>query len=81
MTECNAIPCSGEKEFPFKRREATHTVTIKVIKSKGVPEWLNEIEYCLTDAMYFAAWLPYCYPGEYELISIMPPAAELFNRG
>ena len=67
--ECWAASC---------RKLATHTLTTKVLASDGFPEWEKETRYCLDDALYFAAWLPYCYPGEYELVSIMPPASELF---
>lgn len=65
-------------------KEATHTVTIRVFADKDrpdvLPEYLNEVRYCLDDALYFAAWLPYCYPDQYDLVSILPPASELFNR-
>lgn len=71
MTECTAIPCS---------EEATHVLTTKVHFDDMDPID-NEIEYCLKDALYFAAWLPYCYPDKYELVSIQPPASELFDRG
>lgn len=60
-------------------KPSTHTLTTK-IKSEGFEDMINEVRYCLKDALYFAAWLPYCYPGEYELVSIMPPASELFSK-
>lgn len=68
--ECSAAGC---------RKEATHTVTTRVLADKDFPEFINEVLYCLDDALYFAAWLPYCYPDQYELISITPPASELFK--
>lgn len=58
-------------------QDASHILTMRV---RGKPNIQSEIAYCLKDALYFAAWLPYCYPGEQELISITPPASELFNR-
>lgn len=61
------------------RKDATHTVTILVLARGDLPEFINEFQYCLDDALYFAAWLPYCYPDQYELISIRPPASELFK--
>jgi hypothetical protein len=70
---CTAIRCN---------KDATHTLTTKVLRGNdGRPDFIQEVRYCLDDALYFAAWLPYCYPGEYELISITPPASELFYRG
>jgi hypothetical protein len=36
--------------------------------------------YCLEHALYFAAWLPYCYPDQYKLVSIKPSADEMFGR-
>lgn len=71
MSECTAIPCS---------KDATHTLTTRVVATDTFPEMIKETRYCLTCALHFAAWLPYCYPGEYELISITPPASELFGR-
>lgn len=68
--ECASIRC---------HKPATHTVTMRVNWPEG-DSMVKEIEYCLDDALYFAAWLPYCYPGEHELISITPPASELFER-
>jgi hypothetical protein len=59
-------------------KPSTHTLTTRVLPDEAFPEgWLNEVRYCLNDALYFAAWLPYCYPDQYELVSIMPPASEL----
>jgi hypothetical protein len=58
----------------------THTLKMRVLPTGDMPEWESEIGYCLEHALYFAAWLPYCYPGEQELISIMPPASELFSK-
>jgi hypothetical protein len=55
---------------------ATHVVTTYYKKM----EMEMGTAYCLKDAMYFAAWLPYCYPDEYTLISITPPASELFPK-
>lgn len=69
--ECSSISC---------HKPATHTVTIRVLATPHVAEFENSVDYCLDDALYFAAWMPYCYPGQYELISILPPASELFDR-
>lgn len=69
--ECNAVPCS---------KPSTHTLKTRVLADENFDEWENEVEYCLDHAIYFAGWLPYCYPGEYEVISITPPASELFGR-
>ena len=67
------VPCS---------EVSTHILTTqaKVNLGDAVHEMTVESAYCLDHALYFAAWLPYCYPGEYELVSIMPPASELFGR-
>lgn len=70
--DCNAAGC-------LKRH--THTLTTRVEATDNFPAFEKQTEYCLEHALYFAAWLPYCYPGEYTLISIMPPASELFSRG
>ena len=67
--ECYATTC---------HETATHEVTTKDISNGPVSE--VTAAYCLKDALYFAAWLPYCYPDEYELVSIMPPASELFKE-
>lgn len=71
--ECVAASC---------RKPQTHVLTMRYIDTdeSGVGEIITETGYCLEDALYFAAWLPYCYPGEYELISLPPPASELFRR-
>ena len=61
-------------------KDATHTVTMRIVATEGLEEWISEVRYCLSCALYFAAWLPYCYPGEQELISIAPPASELFSK-
>lgn len=61
-------------------KEATHTLTIRNLATESLPEQELKVMYCLHDALYFAAWLPYCYPDEYELISITPPASELFKQ-
>lgn len=59
----------------------THTLTMRVVfNTDGMEPVVTEIGYCLKDALYFAAWLPYCYPGEQELISITPPCSELFEN-
>lgn len=57
----------------------THILTTKVLATSDMPEMIREFKYCLEHALYFAAWLPYCYPGKYELISITPPVSELFS--
>jgi hypothetical protein len=67
--ECWAASC---------HKDATHTLTTKVLADENFSEWIKETPYCLECALYFAAWLPYCYPDEYELVSITPPASELF---
>lgn len=61
-------------------KTATHVLT-NIVKATDVfDEWTNETAYCLEHVLYFAAWLPYCYPGEYEIVSITPPADEFFGR-
>lgn len=69
--ECYASGCKSE---------STHVVTIEIATRREHGTILSKTAYCLHDALYFAAWLPYCYPGEYELISIAPPVSELFDR-
>lgn len=59
---------------------ATHTLTTKATFFEPLFEQIAETRYCLNCALYFAAWLPYCYPGEQELVSITPPASELFRK-
>lgn len=61
-------------------KSATHILTTLVHGRDGMSDTTNVVKYCLHCCMYFAAWLPYCYPGEYELISITPPASELFGK-
>lgn len=68
--ECTSASC---------RKEATHTLTTRVAADANFPEMIRETRYCLDCCLYFAAWLPYCYPGEYELVSILPPTSELFK--
>lgn len=73
MTECIAASCKAE---------ATHVLTIRVLEDveHGFPEMVTANHYCLDDCLYFAAWLPYVYLDKYELISIEPPASEMFKR-
>lgn len=68
---CWAIHCSAP---------ATHTLTMNILATDNVGGWVQETHYCLKDCLYFAAWLPYCYPDEQELVSITPPASELFSK-
>ena len=58
---------------------STHVLTTNV-KTRGLRDMEVKTHYCLECAVYFAGWLPYCYPDEQELISIEPPARELFGR-
>lgn len=58
---------------------ATHVLTTKILADEYLEEVENKVAYCLNDAVYFAGWLPYCYPGEYEVVSINPPASGLFS--
>lgn len=67
---CIAIPCE---------EKATHTLTTKVSATDNFPEFEQSNGYCLEHAVYFAGWLPYCYPGEYEVVGITPPAKDLFK--
>lgn len=67
--ECRTAGC---------HKQITHHVNI-VVHYAGMEPWEDSLGYCFDDALYFAAWLPYCYPDKYELISITPPASELFK--
>jgi hypothetical protein len=58
--------------------KSTHLLTMRV-RTEGY-QYEVTYPYCLRDAMYFAGWLPYCYPGKQELVSIMPPSSEMFGR-
>jgi hypothetical protein len=69
--DCIAHPCN---------HKATHVLTMKVMADGNFPKWETKNDYCLEHAIYFAGWLPYCYPGKYEVVSITPPASELFGR-
>lgn len=69
--DCIAAPCS---------KRATHTLTVRVLAYNIFPEHEMENRYCLEHAVYFAGWLPYCYPSRYQIISITPPASESFRR-
>lgn len=70
--KCSRAGCNKPK---------THTLTTRILPTELFPRPMTQmVDYCLDDALYFAAWLPYCYPGQYELVSISPPASELFNR-
>lgn len=68
---CRAASCN---------KDVTHYLHIRVVATDDFDEMTTDTGYCLDDCLYFAAWLPYCYPGEYELIGITPPASELFDR-
>jgi hypothetical protein len=61
-------------------KTATHVLTTLVAGNDVFPESENETAYCLEHVIYFAGWLPYCYPDEYTLVGITPPASELFGR-
>lgn len=69
--ECYASRCP---------KPATHTLTTLIAANDVFPEVEKKTEYCLEHAVYFAGWLPYCYPNEYTLVGIEPPASELFGR-
>jgi hypothetical protein len=70
--DCFAAGCSSKH---------THTLTMLSEARDGFPAYEQETNYCLEHVLYFAAWLPYCYPGVYTLVGITPPAAELFSKG
>jgi hypothetical protein len=69
--ECWAVRCD---------KKPTHTVKVRIAANDVFPEREDDTSYCLEHALYFAAWLPYCYPDEYTLIGIYPPASELFQK-
>ena len=58
---------------------STHTLTT-ILKTPGLGDMEVKSHYCLECAVYFAGWLPYCYPDEQTLVGIEPPARELFGR-
>lgn len=64
--KCNAAGCL---------KKSTHKLTTKVLDS-SIGEFEQEVWYCLEDALYFASWLPYCYAGKHEFVSIEPTFAE-----
>lgn len=58
--------------------KATHVLTM-LVHHDTLGDMQSEYGYCLEHVLYFAAWLPYRYPGDQELISITPPAEEFFG--
>lgn len=60
------------------RDTSTHVLTTRVLRADGDMEL--KTAYCMKDAMFFAAWLPYRYPNEHKFVSITPSAEEFFGK-